>query len=334
MKRIAGPLVTIGIPTYCRIGYLKEAVASALAQTYPNIEVLISQNPHKDIRVREEIAAYCKNAAELDARIRYRLLPCNVGPPANFNAIADAAKGEYLMMIGDDDRLLPNAIDTLVRATDKETPLVFSNRYIIDEEGRRDAERTRNHASELGRDRIAAGKVANPEICAWQQATQTESSLIRTRDFTQLRFQEDIDAPDIEFFISLARLRLGGFIFVPEFLSEYRWHKDSTTGRGFRSFGEVATRLAELPVRPEVEPYKRKLLERLTFAAVSQCLLYGEVLHARRLLASPYYPPVISSGAKGAIMKICGVLPSRLSSGVYRLLYAVKNRRTFRPAIG
>ena len=45
--------VTIGIPTYNRLNYLKEAVSSALAQTYPNIEILISQNPHQERVVQE-----------------------------------------------------------------------------------------------------------------------------------------------------------------------------------------------------------------------------------------------------------------------------------------
>jgi glycosyltransferase involved in cell wall biosynthesis len=332
MKQDGSTLVTIGIPTYSRIKYLKEAVASALAQTYENIEVLISQNPHRDGRIRDEIAGYCANMGKWDPRVRHQLLPRDVGPPANFNAIADAASGEFIMMIGDDDRLLPNAIETLIRAAGEETVLVFSNRYIIDAEGRRDWERTRVHAVELGRDRIAPGKVPDAEICSWQQAAQTEASLMRTREFVRLRFREDIDAPDIEFFILLARQR-GGFAFVPELLSEYRWHEDSTTGRGFRSFGQVTTRLAALPVRPEVEPYKRKLLERLTFAAVSQCLLYGEVRDARELLASPYYPSGMRSGAKGAVMKLCGALPSRLAPRAYRMLYRVKNKRSFQPAM-
>ncbi len=40
-------LVTVAIPTYSRLNYLKEAVTSALAQTYPNLEILISQDPGK-----------------------------------------------------------------------------------------------------------------------------------------------------------------------------------------------------------------------------------------------------------------------------------------------
>jgi len=38
------PLVSIVIPTFDRPAYLPEAVASALAQTYPKIEVLIGDN--------------------------------------------------------------------------------------------------------------------------------------------------------------------------------------------------------------------------------------------------------------------------------------------------
>jgi cellulose synthase/poly-beta-1,6-N-acetylglucosamine synthase-like glycosyltransferase len=34
---------TIGIPTYNRLNYFKDAVSSALAQTYSNIEIWISR---------------------------------------------------------------------------------------------------------------------------------------------------------------------------------------------------------------------------------------------------------------------------------------------------
>jgi len=43
------PLVTIAIPTYNRAdGYLREALASALNQTYQNIEIIVSDNCSTD----------------------------------------------------------------------------------------------------------------------------------------------------------------------------------------------------------------------------------------------------------------------------------------------
>jgi glycosyltransferase involved in cell wall biosynthesis len=86
--------VTVGIPTYNRLCYLKEAVASALAQTYPKIELLISHNPCPQRDIRERIAAYCKDLAAHDSRVRYQLRAENLGPPANFQWIVDNARGD------------------------------------------------------------------------------------------------------------------------------------------------------------------------------------------------------------------------------------------------
>ena len=43
------PLVTIGIPTYNRADhYLREALTSALSQTYANLEIIVSDNCSTD----------------------------------------------------------------------------------------------------------------------------------------------------------------------------------------------------------------------------------------------------------------------------------------------
>ena len=55
MHKKSQPLVTIGIPTYNRAdGYLKEALESALRQTYENVEIIVSDNcstDHTDVLV-------------------------------------------------------------------------------------------------------------------------------------------------------------------------------------------------------------------------------------------------------------------------------------------
>src|SRR3954447_23708462 len=80
-----------------------------------------------------------------------------------------------------------------------------------------------------------------------------ETSLIRTATFRRLCFRENIDLPDIEFLILLAR-EGGEFTFIPDYVTEIRYHPESTTGRGFRSYLELADLLAPLSVSPEVEP--------------------------------------------------------------------------------
>ncbi len=59
------PLVTIAIPTYNRAdGYLKQALQSAVNQTYKNIEIVVSDNCSPD-NTEAVVRSYT------DPRIRY-----------------------------------------------------------------------------------------------------------------------------------------------------------------------------------------------------------------------------------------------------------------------
>jgi glycosyltransferase involved in cell wall biosynthesis len=331
MDSSSNPLITIGIPTYNRLHYLKEAIAAARAQSYANIEILISQNPHRDPKITMAIAEYCRAQEAEDPRIRYRIHPNNVGPEANFNSIADAARGSYLSLFGDDDRLLPHAIESLVRVIEPNTVMVFAKRYIIDSAGNRLSEATLANDQRFALDCLPPGRVANPEYWAWRQSPTVENSLTRTSDFRRLRFREDIDMPDIELFIRLSR-EGGIFVFLPEYVIEYRAHDDSTTGGGFREARILADILAGLEVSAEIEPFKKRLLEPLTYLAVWVSLLRGEVNQARRLMASKYYPADGWSNPKQLVMNACVGLPGKLGSYVYNALHALKKRHRFDPS--
>ena len=63
------PLVSIIIPVYNGSDYLKEAIESALAQTYSNIEILVVNDGSCDDGKTEEIALSYKD------RIRYITKP-------------------------------------------------------------------------------------------------------------------------------------------------------------------------------------------------------------------------------------------------------------------
>src|SRR5689334_13767589 len=99
-------LVTIGIPTRNRADFVVQAVRSALAQTFREIEVLVSDNASTDdtvARLREFS----------DARLTVIAQRENLGMIGNFNACLDAARGEYFLMLSDDDVLEPDAVESL-----------------------------------------------------------------------------------------------------------------------------------------------------------------------------------------------------------------------------
>ena len=59
------PLVSIVIPVYNGSNYLKEAIDSALAQTYKNIEILVINDGSNDANKTEKIAQ------SFQSKIRY-----------------------------------------------------------------------------------------------------------------------------------------------------------------------------------------------------------------------------------------------------------------------
>ena len=53
------PKVSIVIPVYRGENYLREAIDSALAQTHPNIEVLVVNDGSNDDGATERVAGFC-----------------------------------------------------------------------------------------------------------------------------------------------------------------------------------------------------------------------------------------------------------------------------------
>jgi glycosyltransferase involved in cell wall biosynthesis len=70
---IAPPL-TIGLPVYNGQNYLSESLDSLLAQTYPDLELIISDNASVD-----GTEAICRDYAARDGRIRYVRQQANIG---------------------------------------------------------------------------------------------------------------------------------------------------------------------------------------------------------------------------------------------------------------
>lgn len=110
MNNKHSPLVTIGIPTYNRAdGYLKQALESALKQTYTNIEIVVSDNCSND-----NTEAVVKGFA--DKRIRYFKQDVNIGVINNANFCLQQAQGAYFMQLHDDDMIDHDFIETCMKA--------------------------------------------------------------------------------------------------------------------------------------------------------------------------------------------------------------------------
>jgi glycosyltransferase involved in cell wall biosynthesis len=115
------PLITIGIPTRNRSSLLRNCVASALAQTYSNIEVLISDNASTD-----DTLEMLKGIG--DPRLRVMSNAENIGLVANWNKCVYEARGEYVTLVSDDNILDPTFLEKCVNLVKQEPgiPIVIS----------------------------------------------------------------------------------------------------------------------------------------------------------------------------------------------------------------
>jgi SAM-dependent methyltransferase len=307
-------LVTVGIPTHARPAYLKEAVEAALAQSHRDIEVLISDDGNL-----EEIRAIGEARAAADRRVRYQRNARNLGLAGNWNAVADAARGEYLVIIGDDDRLLPTFVERMLTAIG-DADVAFSNHFLIDAAGCRLEEKSLRWTSDYGRAELPAGPLADPASVVWRNAVPMSAALVRTAVVRRLRFKEDLNTPEIELFARLAQ-EGGRFTFVPEYLMEFRDHAQSATAGGLRS-ERLVKYLEPLEVAPEVEPQKRRYMEGLLVDAVGRALQLGDVGLARELLRSRYYPGARLT-LKSASQRLCAAAPVG-GPRLYRALLRLK----------
>lgn len=277
------PVLSICIPTFNRLGYLREAVASARTQTLHEIEIVIGDDGDST-----ELAEWCHAAVIADNRVRYEKTPHRLGLAGNWNFLAGLARAPYLTLIGDDDRLLPNFAEGLLRQADQSAEVIFCNQHMIDGEGRRLDGATKETARLYGRTGLAPGGLKEPAALAWRSVVPMSASIVKSEVVRRLRFKEDINTPDLELFVRIAA-EGARFVFVDEYLAEYRTHGGSATAGGLTT-DRLAEYLQAVPVSSEVEPSKRACLEPLLVSGVGVRLRRGDVVGARALLRSRYYP--------------------------------------------
>jgi len=117
------PLISIVIPTRERVETLRATLNTALAQKSERIEIVVADNASSD-----GTQAFVESVR--DPRLRYVNSGSRVSMSANWEIALTHASGDYLLIIGDDDALLPGAIDRLIRDIDGETEVYIWPKHI------------------------------------------------------------------------------------------------------------------------------------------------------------------------------------------------------------
>jgi GT2 family glycosyltransferase len=123
------PTVSVVIPAYNAEAFLDETIASALAQTYPVLEVLVVDDGSTD-----GTGAISDGWHEREPRVR-RIRQPNCGISGTRNHGAAVARGHWLAWLDADDRWVPEKLERQLLARDHRVSLVYSDRRNFGERG-------------------------------------------------------------------------------------------------------------------------------------------------------------------------------------------------------
>ena len=265
------------------------------AMSAPDVELLVSDNdPDSTESVARPLLAVWPGPT------RYLAHRPNIGMVANFNQCVSAASGEWILILHDDDYLLPGALERIlatVRTPGARSPVRLFGTSIVDE-----CQRLRRHQ------RPRAPGYLPP--CAAVERVLTNSSFVRFPSMVVRRdayqavgpFRDGLDGTeDVAMWVAL--FSRYGVCLESSVVSAYSVHPQADTSGMFRAstlghllamFEEVR-RSGMLPER-QLDRARRSYLEQFILAGTYRQVVAGQRDEARRVLALLDLPAMADVG--------------------------------------
>jgi glycosyltransferase involved in cell wall biosynthesis len=206
------PAVSVLMVCHRDTPYLRPAIASVLAQTMRDLELVLVDNG-------AGLAPGTLGEAGRDPRVKWVRLPRNAGIPAGHNAGVAAAQGEYIALLDHDDVMLPVRLERQVARLRAEPALglVSSCAETIDGAGR-----------VTGREFALIDGEAQRRYTQFAAPVVTPAYAGRREVFTQLPYRPEFSlTADFDFLARAAEQFT--FAAVPEVLLQYRRHSAQAT---------------------------------------------------------------------------------------------------------
>lgn len=215
------PLVTVVCLCYRHARFVHHAIDSVMAQTYPNIELIVIDDASPD----DSVAAI-RACLSHQPPITFLPLAQNIGNCAAFNKGLALAKGKYIIDLAADDVLLPHRVARQVSLLEQNTQAAaaFADATIIDEEGNA----LRTHYQ---RDRAGVLQQSVPSGNVYQQLFEgyficSPTLMFRTDVLRDAGgYDEQLAYEDFDVLMRLARHH--DLIFQDEVQTQYRTVADS-----------------------------------------------------------------------------------------------------------
>ncbi|MBD5355731.1 MAG: glycosyltransferase family 2 protein [Bacteroides sp.] len=219
-------MVTVIIPIYNAEEFLPEAIASVLAQTYTDWELILVNDGSTD-----RSAAICDAAARECRKIKV-VHNSNRGVSNARNTGLDLASGEYIVFIDADDMIPPYAIEVMLKtAIDNKAEIVCGE--IKEFHGKNpsfpisDAHRHPHHRHPNFTVKLITGKTAAADSLYQKNVDNSVwGKLFTSRLWKSLRFKEGMRYEDLEICYRVF-LEANMIVLLPQPIYWYRQHAGS-----------------------------------------------------------------------------------------------------------
>ena len=266
--------VSICIPTCSRPTLLKEAVESCLAQSVPPQEIVIGDDSKSD--ETGEIVERLKHASAVP--IHYQKNIPRLGQAQNTNSTYQRATGSHLILLHDDDLLLPNAVADLSSCWKLHPDLTaaFGKQYVISHDGQLDSAASETLNKDYFRTPDREGLQPAAWKCGLLRQFPNNGFMVTTAAARAILWRpESEDAGDFDFGLRLG-LASQKFYFVNRYVSKYRVTQGAISTSRTANAALHGYRIIQSTLFPDgAEQLKKQQLARMAPIAMMQAIRHG-----------------------------------------------------------
>lgn len=283
--------ISVCIPTYQRPKFLQEALYSVFEQTLQPIEIVIGDDSHDNLT--ENLVLDIKKECKIP--ISYTRHSPSLGQAGNINFIYEIAKGDKIVLLHDDDLLLPNALEDLNSCWDIHPNLVtaYGKQYFMSEEGTID----QNLSSKLNQfyfrttDRSGLQKSSIEAALLHQFPNDCFMILASAAKAIKWRSYEEVgNGGEFDFSLRLA-FEYSNFFFLDKYTAKYRRTKNSMSSNiNDDSTAQSFHIILKTDFPEELSSAKNYEMKREASPAIIQLINTGKKKQAIDIYFSQYYP--------------------------------------------
>ena len=283
--------ISVCIPTYQRPQFLQEALYSVFEQTLQPVEIVIGDDSYDDLT--ENLVLDIKKECKIP--IYYTKHSPSLGQAGNINFIYEIAKGDKIVLLHDDDLLLPNSLEDLNNCWDIHPNLVtaYGKQYFISNEGVTDI----NHSSKMNQFYFRTSDLSGLQKSSVEAALLHQFPndcfmiLASAAKAIKWRSYEEVgNGGEFDFSLRLG-FKYSNFFFLDKHTAKYRMTKNSMSSNiNDDSTAQSFHIILNTDFPKELSWAKDYELKKEASTAIIQLINVGKKKQALAIYFSQYYP--------------------------------------------